>query len=85
MITEGTNPKLISSARESNSFPMGEGACNTRADIPSRKSNTALIMMKVRAQSYLNSNAITHAIQPENRFRHVSVLGIWRVIRLAIV
>jgi len=79
----GTSPKLISSARESSSFPISDGAFNTRASIPSKKSKIALNMIKTSAHSYWASNAITLAIQPENKFRQVTVFGIWRVIAFA--
>ncbi len=43
----------------------------------------ALNMIKTSAHSYWASNAITLAIQPENKFRQVTVFGIWRVIAFA--
>lgn len=38
---EGDKPKVIRSANESNSFPIGEYALKSRAENPSRKSNKA--------------------------------------------
>ena len=62
-----------------------ECASSARAIMPSKKSNTALKIMKASAHSYLASNAMTQAIHPENRFRQVRVFGIWRVMQFAIV
>jgi hypothetical protein len=41
-MAEGANPKVMSSANESNSFPKGPDTLNKRANMPSKKSNTAL-------------------------------------------
>lgn len=46
-INDGAKPKLMSSARESNSLPIGDDIFNSLADIPSKKSKTALITIKV--------------------------------------
>ena len=46
----GAIPKVISSASESSSFPMGEDTCSRRAVIPSKKSNVAPNTIKSRAQ-----------------------------------
>ena len=45
----------------------------------------SLNIMKIKASSYLASKAITPAMQPEKRFRQVTVLGMWRVIAFAII
>ena len=45
----GASPNVMSSARESSSFPMGEETCSRRAVIPSKKSNVAPNTMKSRA------------------------------------
>ena len=49
----GASPNVMSSARESSSFPMGEETRSRRAVIPSKKSNVAPNTMKSRANSYL--------------------------------
>lgn len=45
-INEGASPKLITSARESSSLPMGEDTFNKRAVMPSKKSKSADNNMK---------------------------------------
>ena len=47
----GAKPNVISSASESNSFPNGPETLSRRANIPSKKSNTAPIIIKVIASS----------------------------------
>lgn len=41
IIIDGASPNVMSSARESSSFPIGEETPSRRADIPSKKSNAA--------------------------------------------
>ena len=47
----GAKPNVISSASESNSFPNGPETLSRRANIPSKKSNTAPMIIKVIASS----------------------------------
>ena len=49
-MAEGAKPKVISSASESSSFPIGEETCSRRATMPSKKSNTAPITMNNNAR-----------------------------------
>ena len=51
IIIAGAAPKVMSSASESSSFPMGEDTCSNLATIPSKKSNPAPMSMKSRAVS----------------------------------
>lgn len=44
----GTNPKLISSASESNSFPIGEDTFKALAIKPSQKSNIVQNMTNIK-------------------------------------
>ena len=69
-------PKVMSSARESSSFPISLETCNSRADIPSKKSKTAPRMMNSIACSGNPFIADTVAMQPEIRLQHVMVFGI---------
>ena len=48
-IVDGAMPNVMSSASESSSFPMGELTPRMRADMPSKKSNTAPVTMKSNA------------------------------------
>ena len=48
-MADGATPNVTTSAKESNSFPMGEDTFNKRAVIPSKKSKTAPIIMKMNA------------------------------------
>ena len=50
MMAEGAKPKVISSANESSSFPMGEETWSRRATIPSKKSKTAPMTMNSSAR-----------------------------------
>ena len=74
--TDGATPKLISSASESNSFPISEYAFYSRAAIPSKKSNIAANITQNTTQKKAPSKAIIIAILPENKFMEVMVLGI---------
>jgi hypothetical protein len=75
MIEAGATPKLTTSAKESSSFPIAEYAFSQRAAKPSKKSKTEATRMKYAAISNLSLNAQTIDKQPQNRFRHVIVLG----------
>lgn len=46
-INDGAKPKLISSANESSSLPIGDDIFKTLADIPSKKSHIALIIINI--------------------------------------
>ena len=83
-MAEGANPKVMSSANESNSFPKGPDTLNKRANMPSKKSNTAPSIMKEMAKVKFSLKAMTLAIQPENKLQQVTALGMWRVIQFAI-
>ena len=48
-IADGASPKVMSSARESSSLPMGEDTWRSRAEKPSKKSKTAPRMINVSA------------------------------------
>ena len=62
-----------------------ECALSARANNPSKKSKIELKAMKSRASSYFASKAMTQAIQPEKRFRQVTVFGILFLITFVIV
>jgi len=76
----GANPKLMISANESSSLPMGEYAFSIRAANPSQKSNMAEQPISIEAVIKYPSKAIRVAILPENRFKQVIVLGICGII-----
>jgi hypothetical protein len=65
----------MTSANESNSFPMGELTFKARAVSPSKKSNTAPAMMNAKANEYMPSRAYMVATQPEMRLQQVMELG----------
>jgi hypothetical protein len=48
-MADGARPKVMSSASESSYLPMGDDTWSRRADIPSKKSNTAPMMINSRA------------------------------------
>ena len=81
----GATPKVTTSARESSSFPMGEDTPKARADIPSKKSNTAPSTIISTAQWYWPWNAAPVAIHPQMRLQQVMELGICRVMMFAII
>ena len=76
MIADGAAPKVITSAKESNSLPIGELTFSKRAAIPSKKSNTAPIIINSNATSILPAKAKPIAMQPEIRLQQVILLGI---------
>jgi hypothetical protein len=71
----GANPKVMSSASESSSFPIGELTPRSRALIPSKKSNVAPMIIQVKDISAFPPKAKAVAMQPEMRLQHVIVLG----------
>ena len=75
-MAEGARPKVMQSASESSSLPMGELTLSSRALMPSKKSNTAptIIMMSARLKLLLKANHV--AMQPEMRLQQVMALGI---------
>ena len=48
-IAEGATPNVTSSASESSSLPMGDETPNKRALMPSKKSNTAPMIIHISA------------------------------------
>ena len=74
-MAEGARPKVISSASESSSLPMGEDTLSRRAVNPSKKSNTAPIIINRKAMRGLASKANFTAMQPEMRLQQVMPLG----------
>lgn len=84
-MVDGATPKVMSSASESNSLPMGEETPSKRALMPSKKSNTAPIMIHVSAQRGEPPKAQAVAMQPETRLLQVRVLGMCFVIEFAIL
>lgn len=73
--TAGTIPKLIKSAKESSSLPIGEYALSNLAKKPSRKSNIAATKTRYTAQISSPLKAKITAITPQRRFSEVIVLG----------
>ncbi|MPM76239.1 hypothetical protein SDC9_123236 [bioreactor metagenome] len=72
----GATPKLTMSAKESNSTPILEETPSDRAVHPSKKSKAAASMTHMTTAEKFPLNAMTMAIQPENRFSKVIILGI---------
>ncbi|MPM61057.1 hypothetical protein SDC9_107911 [bioreactor metagenome] len=72
----GAIPKLTTSASESNSTPILEEVPNDRAAKPSQKSKAAANITQMTAAEKFPLNAMTMAMQPENRFSSVIILGI---------
>ena len=81
-IVDGATPNVTISARESSSFPIGELTFNNRADIPSKKSNTAPMIIHVNDISILPLKAYAMAIQPDIRLQQVIVLGMCFLIAI---
>ena len=84
-IVAGATPKVTSSAKESSSFPMGDDTFNRRADIPSKKSNTAPITIQQSANLASPMKANVVAIHPEMRLQQVILLGICFLIPIVLV
>ncbi len=84
-MADGAKPKVMSSANESNSPQIGECASSARAAMPSKKSKTAPKIINKKAVAKSPSRACTVAIAPDKRFPHVNVLGIFFVMKLAII
>lgn len=72
----GSSPKLIMSARESSSLPMSDVTCRIRAAAPSKKSNTALRSMNIKAKWYCELYAAITAIIPDSWLIRVMLFGI---------
>ena len=85
MMAEGAKPKVMSSAKESSSLPIGDDTLSKRADMPSKKSNTAPTIIHNRAMRISPRKALYVAIQPEIRLQHVIEFGIFLTIIFAIV
>ena len=79
-IIDGANPNVISSAKESNSTPMGLGAFNTRALNPSKKSKNAPAKINTKAHMKAPCVAKKTAILPQSRLQLVMVSGIIRFV-----
>ena len=75
IIVAGATPNVITSANESNSFPIGDDTWSKRATIPSKKSNIAPMIINKKAYLKRAPNAKYTAIHPEMRLLHVSMLG----------
>lgn len=73
----GANPKVIKSASESSSLPIGEATLSNRAEKPSKKSKTAPQKISATASSSdLNWVVeITTENTPHSKLQIVSVLG----------
>lgn len=78
----GASPKVITSARESSSTPMGDETFNLRAANPSKKSNMAPAIMKHNAVPYLSAKANLTAMQPQVRLHSVIMFGMCFFIKL---
>ena len=72
----GASPKVMSSASESSSLPIGDDTWSSRALMPSKKSKAAPITIHRSAMSTLPEKAWNVAIHPAMRLQDVSVLGI---------
>ena len=72
----GATPKLTTSASESSSTPSLEETPNDRAAKPSQKSKAAANIIQTTAAEKFPLNAMTMAMQPENRLSSVIILGI---------
>ena len=82
-MAEGASPKLMMSANESRSLPMGEAAWRRRAARPSRKSNPTAMKMNVAAIGYAPLKAAIVAMQPQIRLQQVRALGMcWAKVRM---
>ena len=68
-------PKLTTSARESNSLPLGEMTPSNLAANPSQKSKIIAASMAAKARSLFLKNS-TMPITPQRRFSEVMALGI---------
>ena len=75
-IEAGKSPKVITSASESNSLPMGEEELSSRATKPSKKSKTPPAINNQLATSRfpLNTSIIPKA--PQSKLQQVRTLGI---------
>ena len=67
MIADGAAPKVITSAKESNSLPIGELTFSKRATIPSKKSNTAPIIINSNATLSLVASLLVLLLQAKLR------------------
>ena len=78
VIAAGAKPNVIKSAKESNSFPIGEDVLSNRAENPSKKSKTA--PQKIRNTAHSKSiNCVVETIMeptPHNKLHNVMQLGI---------
>lgn len=84
-IVEGATPKVMTSASESSSLPMGDDTCRSRAAIPSKKSNMAPMTIHSNDHSNMPRNAKCVAMQPEMRLQQVMLLGICLMIDMTII
>ena len=80
MTRAGNKPKLITSASESSSLPMGEDTLSKRATNPSKKSNTQAAHTKYAAGTPRSSNKKTMPKHPQIRLQQVRKLGRCRII-----
>ena len=80
----GASPKVMSSARESSSLPIGDDTCSNLAEKPSKKSKRAPMMIKTKANTKSASKANLVANAPEMRLQQVIELGIFLISRFAI-
>src|SRR5690606_30121048 len=76
----GTNPKLTTSANESNSLPIGDLTFSARATRPSKKSKTPERITQYAARSSRLASAKVTPTQPLNRLKQVIRLGRCRFI-----
>lgn len=79
----GATPKVTSSASESSSLPIGDETCSRRALMPSKKSNTAPMIIHNNAIFGFPPKANDVAMQPETRLQQVIVFGICFLILIS--
>jgi hypothetical protein len=73
----------MTSAKESNSTPMGLGALSKRADMPSKKSKKAPQMIHINAHVNSPCEARKIAILPQSKLQQVNEFGTIRLIFMA--
>ena len=75
IMTAGATPKLITSAKESNSFPTKEVPFNNLATLPSKASKIAAKIIAIIDNSNFSSNANLIELNPIHKLNNVNALG----------